>query len=108
MKSYYILFAMFAAPLGILFAAQAAVAPAKRADMTCADKKLVSYGYTHKQVALAELAAIITWQAEAERKKPGLNAWHLAEKRTMRCRQFKKSTHFQCVISAIPCRMNKT
>ncbi|GBE43886.1 MAG TPA: hypothetical protein ENH05_07615 [Rhizobiales bacterium] len=108
MKPGYILFVMFAAPLGILFATQGAGAPPERADMTCVDKRVTSYGYTHPQVALAELAAIVTWQGDAEKKNPGLSNWHLARGRSMNCRQFKKSGHFQCVLSATPCRMNKS
>ncbi len=105
MKSGIILFVMFATPFGIAFVSQGTVTPAEQAGMTCANKKLVAYGYTHPQLAFAELAAIVTWQGEAEEKRPGLSNWHLARNRNMNCRKFKKSGHFQCVLSATPCRV---
>ena len=108
MKPGHLLFVIFAAPLGILLGTRVATAPAEPAGLICADKKLVAYGYTHPQVSFAEMAAIVTWQLEAKETAPGMSEWHLARKRTMKCRLFRKSNHYQCVLSATPCRMERS
>jgi len=78
------------------------------AGLTCMSDKVVSFGFTHKRVALAEMAAIITWQQKSEKTNPGYGKWPLAQKRNMKCRLYKRSTHYQCLVSAWPCRVDKS
>ena len=39
--------------------------------VTCTDKRISTFGWTDKRVALAELAAIAKWQKQIEKNRPG-------------------------------------
>jgi hypothetical protein len=108
MNRNYIIFSLFAGLIGS-FAAAHALTTLKVADgVSYTGKRLASYGYTHKRIALAEFAAIRTWKREAEENDPGFGNWHLSHKRTMKCRLFKSSAHFQCIVSATPCKFDRS
>ena len=104
MRSSKTLILIFAVLCGAIIATHAAVQEKFPDGVTCTDHRIASYGYTHKQIALAEFAAISTWQREAEKKDPGFGQWHQAHRRSMKCRVYKNSAHFQCIVSARPCR----
>ncbi len=108
MKNSYILFSIFAVLFGTLVVAHSATAVHIPDGVSCTDKRMVSYGYARKQIALAELAAIAKWQKETEERDPGFSNWHQAHKRTMKCRPYKNTSYFQCVASATPCRFDKS
>ena len=108
MHRNHILFLIFTILIGAIAAAQAFTTLPVPDGVSCAGKRIASFGFTHKQLAMAELAAIITWQKETKEKVPGFSQWHLSFKRTMRCRKFKDSAHFQCTVSALPCRIDRT
>ena len=108
MNSNTTLFLIFSVLIGAIAATSALTAVNYPQGVTCTGKRVASYGFTNKQIALAELAAIITWQNETEKKKPGFGAWHLANGRSMKCRLFKDSAHFQCQVSALPCRVDRS
>ena len=73
--------------------------------LACQSERLAAYGWTDKRQSMAELAAIRAWQKEAAERDPEAGHWHLARKRSMSCRAFENSAHFQCVVSAKPCKM---
>lgn len=104
----FILFPIFMFPLGLVLGSYSTESYISRAGLTCAQQKIVSFGYTHKQIAFAEMAAIIIWQNKAKRDTPGYGKWPLAQKRTMKCRLYKSSTHYQCLVSATPCRIKNS
>lgn len=108
MNRNYILFSLFAGLIGSLAAAHAFTIPKVADGVSCTKKHLASYGYTHKRIALAEFAAIRIWQMEAEERDPGFGQWHLSHKRSMNCRLFKESSHFQCTVSATPCKFDRS
>lgn len=103
----FILFPVFMLPLGIVFGSYSAESHVSRAGLTCVQEKIVSFGFTSPRITLAEMAAIITWQDQAKKVFPGYGKWALAQRRSMRCRKYKSSTHYQCQTSATPCRMKK-
>ncbi len=77
-------------------------------NVTCSDRRVVAFGWTHKFVAMAELAAIAKWQQTVEAERPGFDKWHQAYNRVMSCRMFDDSKHNQCKVSARPCRYGVT
>lgn len=82
----------------------------KYAGLSCSDHQVATFGWTNKDRARAELAAILRWKIEAE--KLGLGAaygeWHHAQKRFLQCRRIGGPTgQFQCKVSAMPCRPEK-
>ena len=108
MKSSYILFSIFVVLFGTLAAAHSATTIRIPEGVSCTDKPMVSYGYSPKQIALAELAAIVKWQKQTEERDPGFGNWHQAHKRTMKCKSNKNRSYFKCVVSATPCRFDKS
>ncbi len=108
MKSPYILFSIFAVLFGTLAFVHSATTIRIPEGVSCTDKRMVSYGYTRKQIPLAELVAIVKWQKQTEERDPGFGNWHQAHKRTMKCKSNKTSSHFKCVVSATPCRFDKS
>ena len=108
MRDRIILFVMFLVPLGAMASAYVSTSYSVPAGLTCKSDKVVSFGFTHKRIAFAEMAAIITWQNRAEKQSPGFGKWPLARKRNMKCRLYKSSTHYQCQVSAWPCRTDKS
>ena len=107
MKRSYALILIFTVLIGAIAATQAYKTVEYAEGVSCANKRIASFGFTHKQVALAELAAIATWQREAEKKEPGFGDWHLANRRSMKCKLFRGSKHYQCVVSARPCKFDR-
>lgn len=108
MNRNYFIFSLFEGLIGSFAAAHTLTTLNLAEGVSCTDKRLASYGYTHKRIALAEFAAIRTWQMEAEENDPGFGNWHLSHKRTMKCRLFRDSAHFQCVVSAAPCKFDRS
>ena len=108
MKRSYSLFLIFSALLGALAAADAASTQTFPEGLSCSKSRIVAFGWTDKRVSLAELAAIRKWQQEAAQKFPGFGSWHMSHKRTMKCQLFRDSSHFQCQVSARPCRLDKS
>jgi hypothetical protein len=108
MKSFYILFSIFAVLFGTLAVAHSATTIHIPDGVSCTDKRMVSNGYSNKQIALAELAAIVKWQKQTEERDPGFGNWHQALKRSIKCKPYKNTSHFQCVVSATPCRLDKS
>lgn len=108
MRDRIILFGMFLVPLGAVVSAHISALYSVPVGLTCKSDKVVSFGFTHKQIAFAEMAAIITWQKRAEKNNPGYGSWPLAQKRNMKCRLYRRSAHYQCQVSAWPCRADKT
>ena len=108
MKSPYILFSTFAVLAGTLAFVHSATTIQIPEGVSCTDKRMVSNGYSSKQIALAEFAAIVKWQKQTEERDPGFGKWHQAHKRTIKCKPFKNSSGFQCVVSATPCRVDKS
>ncbi len=108
MKSSYILFSIFVVLFGTLAAAHSASTIRIPEGVSCTDKRMVSYGYTRKKIAMAELVAIVKWQKETEERDPGFGNWHQAHERAMKCRPYKNTSYFQCVASATPCRFDKS
>ncbi len=106
-RSYYLLL-IFSALLGALAVADACTTETFPEGVTCAKNRIVSFGWTDKRVALAELAAIRKWQQEAQMKNPGFGSWHMSHKRTMKYRLYKESSHIQCQVSAHSCRLDKS
>lgn len=103
-RSYILVIVLVIMVGGIAATYAATVIEGQTADLTCAGERTVVFGWTHKQVAMAELAAIAKWQGRVEKKRPGFGNWHLADKRNLSCRLFPESSHYQCQISATPCR----
>ncbi len=103
-----ILFSIFAILIGALAAADAVTTVHQPDGLSCTDKRMASYGYTHKRMIMAEFAAIVIWQRDAEKRDPGFGNWHLSRKRKMKCKVYKNSSHYQCVVSAQPCRFDRT
>lgn len=103
----FVLFPLFMFPVGLMLSSHSAESFISRAGLTCAYTKLVSYGFTSPQLALAEMEAIIMWQNTAKMDHPGYDKWPLAQGRKMKCHLIKNSTHYQCLVSARPCRMKK-
>jgi len=108
MKSFFILFSIFAVLFGALAVAHSATTIRIPEGVSCTDKRMVSYGYTRKQIALAELAAIVKWQKQTEARDPGFGNWHQAYTRTIKCKPYRNSSQFRCVVSATPCRFDKS
>ncbi len=108
MKQSYILVIILAVLVGGIAATYAAIAEVHPDKVTCAEARVVAFGWTHRQKALAELAVILRWQQMVETEQPGFGQWHQAYKRTLSCRMFKDSKHFQCQLSAKPCRYGDT
>ena len=108
MKSSYILFSIFVVLFGTLAAAHSATTIRIPEGVSCTDKPMVSYGYSRKQIALAELAAIVKWQKQTEERDPGFGNWHQAHKRRIKCKPYRNSSHFRCAVSATPCRFDKS
>ena len=108
MKHSYILVIILAVLVGGIAATYVAIAETHPDNVTCANQRLVAFGWTHKQKSLAELAAILRWQQTVEAERPGFGQWHQAYKRSLSCRIFKDSRHYQCQLSAKPCRYGET
>ena len=108
MRDHILLFVIFLVPLGAVVSAHISASYSIPDGLTCKSDKVVSFGFTHKRIALAEMAAIIIWQTRTEKKNPGYGKWPLARKRNMKCRLYKGSTHYQCQVSAWPCRTDKS
>lgn len=108
MKRSTILISAFVVLIGAFAAANAMTTVHIPDGVTCAGKRMASYGYTHKRITMAEFAAIVIWQRDTEKRDPGFGNWHLAHKRTMKCKIFKNSSHYQCVVSAQPCRFDRS
>lgn len=107
MKSSYILCLLFSAVLGAIYLTYQAVKPVEIAGLSCAANRIVAFGYTDKRVPVAELAAIAKWQQDTEKKKPGFGNWHLSRERAINCQLYKNSAHFQCTVSANPCKLEQ-
>ena len=107
MKRSYALFLFFAVMVGGIAATQALVVESLPDGMTCQSDRLAAFGWTDRHRPMAELAAITKWQEEVEEKNPGSGNWHLAKRRSMRCRAYKNSEHIQCVVSAKPCKFDQ-
>ena len=99
---------MFSAVLGAIALTYNTVQPEFGENVSCTSDRIAAYGYTDKRAPIAELAAIANWQRDTEQKKPGYGNWHIAHKRSMKCRLYKGSAHIQCVVSALPCRIDKS
>jgi len=108
MRHSIILFVMFFVPLGAMASAYISASVTVPTGMSCVSNKVISFGYTSKRIALAEMAAIITWQNRVEKVNPGYGSWPLAQKRNMKCRLYRSSTHYQCEVSAWPCRADRS
>ena len=108
MKRSHTLILIFTVLIVAIAATQTYTTTQYAQGVSCAEERIASFGFTHKQVSLAELAAIATWQREAEEKEPGFGNWHQASRRSMKCKLFKDSNHYQCVVSARPCKFDKT
>ncbi|MDA7947990.1 MAG: hypothetical protein MPJ78_11005 [Hyphomicrobiaceae bacterium] len=104
MKRSFGLFAFFVLMVGGIVATHALTSESMPDGLTCQPDRLAAFGWTDQRLAMAELAAITKWQTEVEEKSPGSGNWHLAQRRSMKCRAFKNSSHFQCVVSAKPCK----
>jgi len=76
-------------------------------NLSCTKERVVAFGWTSKRVTMAELAAIAKWQEIVKPKFPGFEQWHQAYKRSMSCRRFLNSGHYQCEVSATPCHFKK-
>lgn len=90
--------------VGGIAATYAAVADTPPENLTCAGERVVVFGWTSRQVSMAELAAIAKWQHIVKTKFPGFDQWHQAYKRSLNCRLFGGSNHYQCQVAATPCR----
>ena len=107
MKRSYGLFAFFALMIGGIAATHALTTDSLPDGLTCQSERLTAYGWTDQRRTMAELAAISKWQTEAEKKVPGAGNWYLAQRRALNCRAYKNSAHFQCVVSAKPCKFDE-
>ncbi len=105
MKQSYGICLFFAVMVGGIAATHALTTEPLPDGMTCQSERVAVFGWTDPRRAMAELAAITKWQQEAEKQRPGWGKWHLARKRSLSCREFKASAHFQCVISGTPCTL---
>lgn len=103
----FVLFPVFMFPIGLMLSSHSAESYLSRAGLTCSQQRLVSFGYPHQRVALAEMAAIIVWQKQAVTDLPGYGKWPLAQGRNMKCRFNKSSKYYRCQVSATPCRIKK-
>jgi hypothetical protein len=108
MNRNYTLFSIFAVVFGAIAATHTYTTVPIPDGLSCTSKRMASYGYTHKRISMAEFAAIVIWQRDTERRDPGFGNWHLAHKRKMKCKIFQNSAHYQCVVSAQPCRFDKS
>jgi len=107
MKRTFILVIILAILVGGVAATLAAVDKTSPKYLACAEKRVVVYGWTSRQRSMAELAAIAKWQNKVKTERPGFDQWHQAYKRTMNCRLFEDSSHYQCEVSATPCYYKK-
>ncbi len=108
MKHTYSLFIILTLLAGGIAATYTMVDEVHPKNVTCTDKRMVAFGWTHKYVAIAELAAIAKWQLTVGAKRPGFDQWHQAYKRVLSCQKFDDSKHYQCKVSARPCRYGET
>lgn len=106
MNRNHILFSFFAVVIGAIAATHAYTTAPIADGISCSDKRMASYGYTHKRITMAEFAAIVIWQRDTEKRDPGYGNWHLAQKRNMKCKLYRSSSHYQCIVSAKPCRFD--
>ena len=60
MRHSIILLVMFLVPLGAMASTYFSESFSVPAGMSCVSNKVVSFGYTHRRIALVEMAAIIT------------------------------------------------
>ena len=107
MKRTYGLLAFFALMIGGIAVTHALTSDSLPAGLKCQSDRLTAYGWTDQRRAMAELAAITKWQTEAEEMIPGAGKWHLAQRRALNCRAYKNSAHYQCVVSAKPCKFEE-
>ena len=108
MNRTFLLGSILTVLIGGIAATYAALADAPPDNLICAEERVVVYGWTSKRVAMAELAAIAKWQQTVKTKSPGFEQWHQAYKRNLSCRLFEESSHYQCQISATPCRFRNS
>ncbi len=75
--------------------------------LSCSDQRVATFGWTNRDQARAELAAILRWKHETKKLglESGYGEWHHAQGRFLQCRRIGGPTgQFQCKISATPCR----
>jgi hypothetical protein len=108
MKPVYVVSLLFSAVVGAIALTHNLTVDRLPPGVSCASDRVAAFGWTDRRAPLAELAAIANWQRDTEKKEPGYGDWHLARKRSMKCQTFRNSSHIQCIVSAKPCRYDKS
>jgi hypothetical protein len=107
-KSYFVLYAL--AALVVLGWATYYIdreGEAEHPGLACAGERVATYGWTHEDEALAEMAAILRWKRETEKLGESYAEWHNARGRYLQCRTIGgPDGHYQCEIAALPCRLS--
>lgn len=106
-KSYFVLYALAAM---IVFGWGAHYVDLegepKHPGLACASERVSTFGWTHEDEALAEMAAILRWKRETKKIGASFAEWHNARGRHLQCRTIGgPEGHYQCEISALPCRL---
>lgn len=80
--------------------------PPQYAGLACSRDRVATFGWTHRERALAEMAAIMRWQQKAEEVGLEFTEWHHAQRRSLYCRTYGNGRGiYQCRISGTPCRL---
>ncbi len=75
----------------------------------CAGQRVAVFGYGNRAGPVAEMAAIIRWSQEAEKKfGKSFGDWAMAQDRFVQCRRWRNTPYHQCRIAALPCKPKET